>query len=328
MQGQRHLCAHPAINNERKLHSPNKETVRSLIINALIDLLTKPPFYSKEIFEEILSDISDNQNHFSDSSELKKYLNSKYINHLTIDVRENIFSSLWKLVFKLDNPECSKNRRINFFALQAFADSLGNDFLEIISNDITKYNDISVTDECLLFFTAFLSKVNFYSKVKVDIKIHIEKLINKNLYTQIISWFIEGENSLDQYLIRLEKWMNDNKEKSTNDSRVWDYAYKRFDTQYWEQSFLSIMFLYLKNSPSYNHADERFNEVISPYVNNFNKEQLEELISIIDTNPQIYDRKRAKTDNSKIFEQIKMLSINLDNLIIDLSQYPNFKYYK
>lgn len=188
LQGQRHLCAHPAINNERKLHSPNKETVRNLIINALIDLLTKPPFYSKEIFEEILSDISDNQNHFHDNSDkLKKYLNSKYINHLNQDVCENIFSSLWKLVFKLDNPECAKNRKINFFALQAFVDSLGKNFLKILENDSTKYNDINVKDEYLVYFIALLAKNNFYSIVKEDIKIHIENYISTNLEAQLVS---------------------------------------------------------------------------------------------------------------------------------------------
>lgn len=327
LHGQRHLCAHPAIDNERKLHSPNKESVRALIVNSLVDLLIKPPFYSKEIFNEILSDIADNQSHFTDgAAKLKQYLQSKYISHLNFDVRESIFSSLWRLVFKVDNAECSKNRVINFYALQAFADSLGEKFLEVISSDLTKYNDINFKKECLNLFIIFLSKRNFYSKIDESVKIHIDKSLEESLDLQIISWFKEGEVFLDKYLKRLQLWIESNENKGVEDNRVWKYAYDRFETDKWEKRFLSVGLLYFKNSYEYDAADERFNAVVAPFLDDFNQSQLNELLTIINGNSQIYARNRAKSDNYKVYERIKALSESDENLIIDLTLYPNFKY--
>lgn len=59
LQKQRHLSAHPVLNSERELHSPNKETVRSLLRNTLEGLLVKPPFYTQRIMKELLEDIAE-----------------------------------------------------------------------------------------------------------------------------------------------------------------------------------------------------------------------------------------------------------------------------
>lgn len=53
LQKQRHLSAHPVLNQNKELHSPNKDTVRSLLRNTLEGLLTKPPFYTNKILEEL-----------------------------------------------------------------------------------------------------------------------------------------------------------------------------------------------------------------------------------------------------------------------------------
>lgn len=327
LQGQRHLCAHPAIDNERKLHSPNKETVRSLIINALDGLLMKPPFYSGEIFSEILSDISDNQSHFiSSQQKLKDYLNSKYIKHLSFDVRESIFSRLWKFVFKLHDSASADNRRINYYALLAFTDSLEGRFIEVIERDLTRYNDIHTSDECLLFFITFLSEKQFYNKVEGNLKIYIDDYVDRNLEGKIVSWFKYENNWLDEYESDLKQWITNNIEKSPKYNEVWEYAYNRFDIPLWESTILSVMFFFFEKSINYDSADERFNEVILPYIDVLSKEQLEELLHIINNNSQIYERRRAKTDNQKIYERIQALSSGSDKLIIDLSAYKNFKY--
>jgi hypothetical protein len=61
LQHQRHLCAHPILDDKSELHTPNKETTRSLLRNTLEGLLIKPPFYTQVIFKELLEDVAENK---------------------------------------------------------------------------------------------------------------------------------------------------------------------------------------------------------------------------------------------------------------------------
>ena len=63
LQQQRHLSAHPILDSDRQLHTPNKETVRALIRNTLEDLLIKPPFYTKKIIDELSENIAEAAQH-------------------------------------------------------------------------------------------------------------------------------------------------------------------------------------------------------------------------------------------------------------------------
>ena len=118
LQKQRHLSAHPVLNHNRELHFPNKETVRSLLRNTLEGVLIKPPFYTQKIFDEILSDIRENSSALNTKKKVKQYVESRYLNRLTQSVELQIYRSLWKLVFKLDNEDCENNRKINLHVLE------------------------------------------------------------------------------------------------------------------------------------------------------------------------------------------------------------------
>jgi len=58
LQKLRHLSAHPVLSGSHLLFSPNKETTRSLIRNALEAVLLKPPIFSKKIVGEFVFDIA------------------------------------------------------------------------------------------------------------------------------------------------------------------------------------------------------------------------------------------------------------------------------
>lgn len=79
LQKQRHLSAHPVLNSERELHSPNKETVRSLLRNTLEGLLIKPPFYTQRIMKELLEDLAESADILNDEKKVKKYIESRYL---------------------------------------------------------------------------------------------------------------------------------------------------------------------------------------------------------------------------------------------------------
>ena len=112
LQQQRHLSAHPILDSDRQLHTPNKETVRALIRNTLEDLLIKPPFYTKKIIDELLVDIAEAAPALNTRQKVKKYLESRYLSKLKPEVELSIYRSLWKLVFKVEDENCTKNRNI------------------------------------------------------------------------------------------------------------------------------------------------------------------------------------------------------------------------
>src|SRR5699024_2363334 len=78
LQKQRHLSAHPVLNSERELHSPNKETARSLLRNTLEGLLVKPPFYTQRVMTELLEDLSENSAILNSQEKVKRYIESRY----------------------------------------------------------------------------------------------------------------------------------------------------------------------------------------------------------------------------------------------------------
>lgn len=112
LQKQRHLSAHPVLTQERELHAPNRETVRSLLRNTLEGLLIKPPFYTQHILNEMLTDLAEHRDALNDRYKVKAYVESRYLRRFKPTVETSTFKSLWKFTFKLENDECNANRRV------------------------------------------------------------------------------------------------------------------------------------------------------------------------------------------------------------------------
>jgi hypothetical protein len=108
LQLQRHLSAHPVVKDNKELYRPNRDTVRSLIRNTLDGVLVKPPIYTKKIFDEFITDLSNSASLFIDDKILKTYLESKYFSKLSLEVEHSIFRFLWKLIFKNLDQELLK----------------------------------------------------------------------------------------------------------------------------------------------------------------------------------------------------------------------------
>lgn len=58
LRQQRHLSAHPVLDQENLLVKPNKETVHALIRNTLESILTKNPILTRNVLGLLLLDIS------------------------------------------------------------------------------------------------------------------------------------------------------------------------------------------------------------------------------------------------------------------------------
>lgn len=157
LQKQRHLSAHPVLNSDRELHSPNKETVRALLRSTLEGLLVKPPIYTQRIMQELLEDISESSDVLNSRKKVKKHIESRYLSRMTPTVEMSIFRSFWKLVFKVDNEECEKNRTINLYALEVLSNRNIASIPEAIDGDSDYYSNIAPSGMPLSFFVYYYS---------------------------------------------------------------------------------------------------------------------------------------------------------------------------
>lgn len=156
LQKHRHLCAHPVLTEAEALFSPNKETTRAQIRNALEGLLTKPAIMTKKVFNALAEDLEALKDRLPDDRSLKRYLESKYFPHLVVPVENAIFRSLWSLVFKVTDNRCEANRAINYRTLRILYERRPQDINRLIENDKAYFGQVTVSGTPLDYLLAFL----------------------------------------------------------------------------------------------------------------------------------------------------------------------------
>lgn len=319
LQIQRHLSAHPVINSDKELHSPNKETVRSLIRNTLEGLLIKPPFYTQGILKELLQDISDTASALNTKSKIKEYVVSRYLSRVTPEVELNLFRSIWKLVFKLDNPECEKNRFINLRVLEVLATRNVVALENVIKGEKDYYSNIAPTGSPLSFLVYFISQHHaIYSLLNNDAQLKIKHCIETDPIGKTMGWFIKV--SLNQHAADINNWIK-SVNKLTFTVEQLDALSKIADSDEWQFNFCNILTTYYCESSNYDQANSRYQVSIPKYICLFNKDALNNLTSAINANSQCYGRARAQEDYVVIKDRIDAL-FNDD---FDYGQLNNFR---
>jgi len=305
LQKQRHLSAHPVLNKERELHSPNKETVRSLLRNALDDLLTKPPFYTQHILNELLSDISESSEILNNREKVRKYVESRYLSRTTQPVELNIFRSLWKIVFKLENEECNKNRLINLQVLEVIASKNKASLPDELQGDIDFYSNVANSGEPLQYLTFFISQHHeLFPILNEAAQLKVEHCIADDDVGKTVGWFIK--ESLEKHAEDITEWIE------SDDSPVltpaqFEVLLKISDSEEWQENFCKIVSTYYGASSNFDQADSRFQVAIPKFIKLFNKEAIKDLAQKIENNGQCHDRSRARHDYTIIKEKIEEL---------------------
>ena len=319
LQQQRHLSAHPILDSDRQLHTPNKETVRALIRNTLEDLLIKPPFYTKKIIDELLENIAEAAPALNTREKVKRYVESRYLSRLKPEVQLSIYRSLWKLVFKLDDEKCRKNRVINLRTLEVIGNRKDESLLNQIKGEKDYYSDVSSRPLTLDRLVIYLSKnPQFYDLLNEDAKLKIRHNVETTNNSKISGWFVK-ENLQVHYEDILSLIENDINFNFTEVELK--FLFEIADTEEWQHLFCRILSSYYCASRSYDEANSRFQEAISPYLEFFDKETIVFLIERIEQNDQVYWRRKAKEEH----KEIKKKLFQLHGQEFDLNPYPNFK---
>jgi hypothetical protein len=319
LQKQRHLSAHPILDSDRQLHTPNKETVRALIRNTLEDLLIKPPFYTKKIIDELLENIAEAAPALNTRQKVKKYLESRYLSKLKPEVELSIYRSLWKLVFKVEDENCIKNRDINVQTLEVIGNRNIGSILTKIKGEKDYYSNVSSIPLTLDYLVIYLSKNSkIYDLLNEDAKLKIQHNVKTTNTSKICGWFVK-ENLQVHYEDILSLIQNDSNFNFTEVELK--LLFEICDTEEWQHLFCRILSSYYCASTWYHVADSRFQEAISPYLEFFDKEAIVFLIEQIEQNNQVYRRGKAKEEH----KEIKKKLFQLHGQEFDLNPYPNFK---
>ncbi len=300
------------------LHRPNKDTVRSLIRNTLDGVLTKPPIFTRKIFEEFITDLANSTDILIEESKLRKYLESKYFSNLTPDIEAIIFKSLWKLTFRIENEECTKNRNINYKALRIIYKRNRDKINQQIVLESDYFSNISGNNEALCFLVHFLSQNDsLFAGLSDAAKIKIEHCAKNNIIGKTLGWFIK--TSLEEHYNDLLTWIEGDEYPDFIDNTFIELK-KCSDTPEWDEAIYKLASAYYCRSSSFDTADKRFSLAIRPLIKEFNGEALKFLLQKIEGNNQTYGRGSSTPDHKLIYDRAK----EIFGETFDYSSFPRF----
>lgn len=317
LQKQRHLSAHPVLNHVRELHTPNKETVRSLLRNTLEGILIKPPFYTQKIFDELLSDVAENTEALNTAKKVKQYIESRYLNRLTPETELQIYRSLWKLVFKLENDNCDKHRKINLQVFEVIGRRNAGRLRLLVQGEQDYYSNIAGNGWPLAYLVYYLSKnADLYELLSEDAKLKIQHCIETDDVGKTLGWFIK--DSLSDHFNDLVEWIEGD-DHPTFEAGQWNALLEINDSEEWQEMFCKSVATYYAVSKNFDQADNRFRQSLQPHLHLFSLNAINYLIPKIEKNNQVYWRSLASIDHPFIIKRARQLDAKFV-----VTQYPNF----
>lgn len=323
LRDQRHLAAHPVLDQLDILVKPNKETVRACMVNMLDGLLCKTPLLSKKMTTVFLEDIVSVKNQFIKDIDFERYLESKYFSKINKPTTEKLFKDLWKFTFRLNDEKTKDNRKVIYRALVFLYKKDVSFFNRQIEADKSYYSQIFLDDEIILnYIMQFLSVYpKVYQCFDQSTKVLFESNSDKSL--EIFTKGVFLSETLEEHIDLVESKMTD--ESIVMVPRLSDSArgllYYLSKEHGVLEKFLNFLINLLEASPNYNDSDLNFQDYILSYGDLFDKEQYVKILEAINKNNQLSDRGRAKTDNSNLK---KLIESKYEDQI-DYSDYPNFQ---
>lgn len=311
----RNFSAHPALNNRYELISPSKETTIALIKNILENILIKPPIFVKKVTDMLLEDLSEKKSIYQDEPEkLHEYLRRKYFDRMSDSMKKSTFRSFWKLCFCLpDDEECQRNRSINRRAMEfLFSDT--NGLLDFMKSD-SMFAKTSPDDNCVMQLCILLAHYpQIYLVLSDDTKLQISALIAKNSTARIISWFTASSKAE-----HMQKMIESSYFGKIDDSTI-TFVSEQYELSGDLPCFIDYCIEYFGSSGLFDTANERYWNAIRPFLGKMTRDQFLRLITVVNTNDQIYNRNANYSTNT----EIAMAAHKTLGADFDYSQYPHF----
>lgn len=317
LQKQRHLSAHPVLKRNFELYFPNKETTRAILRNTLEGVLIKPPFYTQKILNELLSDISENTAALNTRKKVKQYVESRYLNRMTQEVELQIYRSLWKLVFKLDDEDCKNNRNINLKVLDVIGSRNVAQLEAAISGELDYYSSVASEGNAIEYLVFYLSKNSrLYNLLTEDAKLKVIHCVETDYIGKTLGWFVK--ENLEQHYNDVLAWI-EGEEHPNFEEGQWEALLEISDSEEWQEMFCKLVGAYYAMSYTYDQADSRFKSSVQLYLPLFNVAAIHFMLQKIEINNQTYRRSLSSFDHPKI----KRRAVEFDENF-DFAPYPCF----
>lgn len=316
----RNFCAHPVIDKEDKLYTPNKELVASHIRNMLESLFLKPAVLSKKILSTILNDIAQKRDILIDEKSVEKYIESKYLNNLNQATEISIFRDLWKFVYSLDNEKSEENRLLNYKVLYFLYKRNITACIAKIKSEKEYFNNIRNAKENINLLIRFLSENEFlYGEFRDDIHLLISKNIDLDTNAKTVAWFLSENYTKHLDLIKQLVISGFNKVPPFDANGT---AYKRVLSIGIAKGFTKevcdfVLWRYA-SAKQYYDGDKAFTYILNPNLEYFSETQFAEMCKLANENSQVTSRNRADSDHKELKKYIEVKFPEFD-----FNQYKN-----
>jgi predicted nucleic acid-binding protein len=283
LQKHRHLSAHPVLEDNYELYQPNEETTLAHIRNITEGILIKPPLFTKKIVYSILEDLEAVTNIFineDDDESLERYLNSKYLKHAPKTVIVAIFKSLWKIVYKVEDERCNKNRVINSKAIRLLYRKYPTLLFDSIKDEINYFSDIS-HQRPIYFLIGFLSQhQEIYNILNESTKVLIQRSTDEDRVNKSMAWFLfSGLKNHKDWIMEEEEVESLN----TIHLNTIKAFYKAYIEAGLEDELYSLLIWLFSKSSTQQASNNRYS-FISYILPKLNKNYIENVLKAVDSN--------------------------------------------
>lgn len=320
----RHLSAHPVLDSDDLLAIPNKDTVRSAIHNALEYVLTRPAMYNEKIAEEFMNSIPTYSTLIFRSEKYETYLKNKYFKFFTEKLVKKVFGFLWLAVFKGQDKEASEYREEYYDTLNIVYRNYRGILDLYFIEERERFNRLNLEErDQIKFLIDFFSEApNLYQALSEDNKVIILHKLENNLTLFTRAWFVTGD--LNEHLkIVYRKY--ENRVEPPNYQNIHE-IYEMSKEVECEDDFFKFCITILDKASTYVNGLSRWKVIIRPFIDQFSKGQILELLLTINDNKSLYNANWLETEYlSDIKECIERNDFTIEGWDERYDKLPNYK---
>lgn len=313
----RNLSAHPNIldTEDNDLFTPNKENVRAHIRNMLEGVLTKTSYPTAKLVDSIISKLPEMYKRVTDDSEYERVFLKRYLSSLNEKSVMNLFRKLWKFTYRLNDQDCQENRDVNGLTVRIITRIFPELSIRSVSEDQAYYSQVSFDKAQLdVMIELFNQAPRLFSLLDEDMQKQMKDEVKRFPVRYVRSWFLSPSiedhcTNVAQFLIGI----------NYSNMALWEFKNLAEEADKMDE-YRILTINYLSKSSSYVDTYDRFRQV-RQCLDGFNKEQIEELFRVMNSNRQIYG---AQYCTGLIDEIQDVAEKNLGSKI-DLSPFPKLR---
>ena len=320
IQKRRHLSAHPILDQNDILYHPNRESVLADIRYAIELVLSKPSVLSKNIFSDLLEDLSSIKDTIKNDGALRRYLTSRYFGRLPDVTCIAIFKSLWRVTFCVEDERAKENRNINYKALRILYEINPTILNENIKSNSPYYSDrLLPLSKCQYYVYLMGDYPALYNFLTEAAKVKLNEELNKDLSADFVAYFkSENVSSHIEYLDGIiQKKISDCEDINVPTLHIKD-LFRHAQSAGCAEKLIDLCIDCHIKSYSYDMADSTYNNYISPVLNKMSIEKVKNLLEGANKNHQIHDRRKSVSSNNEMFSRAEELDSSFDR-----SEYSN-----